>query len=304
VDKERKSRLIGYLALTVTILIWSAWIVFTRQGMKHALPASVLALMRMLVPVVVLAPVIWRTGIFGRGHPVALFFCVLGAGLPHIFLSAIGLSYAGSAEYAALVPGLMPIFVAVLSTLLFKEKFGAWRVLGLICSLAGALAIAQRSLFAADANANFGHLLFLLAALNYSGFALGFRRTGLTPVEATALVAFWSFLIVVPFSLMPAIELAQDGRIGDLAFQAVMQGVLSNLVALVTFSEGVRRLGASRSAAFTALVPVVATLLAIPVLGEWPDISAVAGVILTSFGVLLASGVLAFNGRNGRTPAS
>lgn len=279
--------------LAITVLIWSAWIVFTRQGMTQAMPSSVIALVRVAIPTVVLAPVVWRIGVFGNGSRLALFFCILGAGLPHIFLSAIGLTYASSADYAALVPGTLPVFVAVLSVFLFGERFGMLRTAGLACSLFGVLAIAQHGLFSGDADVNFGHVLFLLAALNYSAYALGFPRTGLTPIEVTALVAFWSCLIVLPFSLMPTVEVVRSGHVGDLAFQAVLQGVFSNLVALVTFSEGVRRLGASRSAAFVALVPVMATILAIPILGEWPDTAAVIGVVMTSVGVVLASGVLA-----------
>jgi drug/metabolite transporter (DMT)-like permease len=72
----------------------------------------------------------------------------------------------------------------------------------------------------------------------------------------------------------------------------LLQGVLSGIVALVAFNTGIERLGASKGAAFVALVPVVATLLAIPILGEWPDLAAIIGVMTTSLGVLLASGIL------------
>lgn len=120
---------------------------------------------------------------------------------------------------------------------------------------------------------------------------------GLTPVEGAGFVSFWSLLMVLPFGLVPLVEHVRAGHLGDVLFQAILQGVLSNLVALVTYSEGVRRLGASKAAAFAALVPVGATLLAIPVLGEWPDGSAVMGVVLASFGVLLASGILAAQAR-------
>ncbi len=54
---EKRSALIGYLALAVTVLIWSAWIVYTRQGMQHALPIPVIAFVRMLVPAVILVTV-------------------------------------------------------------------------------------------------------------------------------------------------------------------------------------------------------------------------------------------------------
>ncbi|HWK01939.1 MAG TPA: DMT family transporter [Xanthobacteraceae bacterium] len=300
---EKRSALIGYLALVATVLLWSAWIVYTRQGVQHALPISVIAFLRMLVPALVLAPLIWRAGIFGRGHPLALFFCVLGAGLPHIFIAATGLRYASAADFSAVVMGSMPIFVAILSALLFKESFGWLRTVGLISTVAGVLAIAQNGLFSSNADVNFGHILFLVVALNYAGYTIGFRQSGLTPFEATGLVAFWSLLFILPFGLMPTIEYVRNGHAGEIAFQAVLQGVLSNLIGLVTFSEGVRRLGASRSAAFTALVPVVATLMAIPVLGEWPDGWAITGVIFASIGVVLASGVLALSERTDRTAA-
>jgi drug/metabolite transporter (DMT)-like permease len=304
VNPEKRSALVGYAALAATVLLWSAWIVYTRQGMQHALPISVIAFVRMLIPALVLAPLVWRAGIFGRGHPLALLFCVLGAGLPHILIAATGLRYANAADFSAVVMGALPIFVAILSALLFKEKFGWLRTAGLVSTVAGVLAIAQNGLFSGNADVNFGHLLFLIVALNYAGYTIGFRQSGLTPFEATGLVAFWSLLFVLPFGLMPTIELAQGGHAGEIAFQAVLQGVLSNLIGLATFSEGVRRLGASRSAAFTALVPVVATLMAIPVLGEWPNGWAAAGVILASIGVVLASGVLALSSKSEEAKAA
>jgi drug/metabolite transporter (DMT)-like permease len=99
-------------------------------------------------------------------------------------------------------------------------------------------------------------------------------------------------LMIVPFGTMPVIEALQAGRVHEIVFQAVLQGVLSGIVALIAFTTGIERLGASKGAAFVALVPVVATLLAIPILGEWPDLASVVGVVATSLGVLLASGIL------------
>ncbi|HUI96018.1 MAG TPA: EamA family transporter [Xanthobacteraceae bacterium] len=54
--------------------------------------------------------------------------------------------------------------------------------------------------------------------------------------------------------------------------------------------QAIRILGASRAAAFVALGPIMASLLAIPALGEWPSPldSFAIGAIAT--GVYLASG--------------
>jgi drug/metabolite transporter (DMT)-like permease len=54
--------------------------------------------------------------------------------------------------------------------------------------------------------------------------------------------------------------------------------------------RAVTLLGASRGAAFASLVPVIAVLLAVPVLGERPRPWDLVGITLVGAGVLFASG--------------
>ena len=291
-DAASRVRLVGYAALLLTVAIWGTWIVLTRDAVTHSLPPSVIALLRMIAPTILLAPAIWRAGIFARGRIVPLIFCIIGAGTPFVMLTAIGMQHATSADFAALVPGTMPLLVALIATIVLKEKMGWLRALGFVCCSVGIFAIAGRSLLQADTNASFGHALLLFAALNYAIYTFAFRASGLTAIEATGLIAFWSLLMIVPFGLPPTIELVRAGHLHEIIFHAILQGVLSGIVALVAFNTGIERLGASKGTAFVALVPVVTTLLAIPMLGEWPDAASIVGVVMTSLGVLLASGVL------------
>ena len=55
---------------------------------------------------------------------------------------------------------------------------------------------------------------------------------------------------------------------GTLATQALVQGLLSGVVAVFAYGRAVARLGAARAAVFAAMVPAVAILLGIPVAGE------------------------------------
>jgi drug/metabolite transporter (DMT)-like permease len=61
-------------------------------------------------------------------------------------------------------------------------------------------------------------------------------------------------------------------------------------VSLVLFGRAVALLGASAAGAFIALGPVIATLLAIPILDEWPSAEDWTGIAVISVGVYLASG--------------
>jgi drug/metabolite transporter (DMT)-like permease len=78
--------------------------------------------------------------------------------------------------------------------------------------------------------------------------------------------------------------------ISDLAFQALYQGVLTAAISLAFYGRAIHLLGASNAAAFVAIGPILATLMAIPVLGEWPSRIAWAAIPIIAAGVYLASG--------------
>jgi drug/metabolite transporter (DMT)-like permease len=68
--------------------------------------------------------------------------------------------------------------------------------------------------------------------------------------------------------------------------------VLSGVVAIVLYGIALTRLGATRGAALTGLVPALAAVLAIPLLGEWPGAATVVAIVATTLGVALAAGAL------------
>ncbi len=88
------------------------------------------------------------------------------------------------------------------------------------------------------------------------------------------------------------IEAINQGYWHEVVFQLFIQGLGSGVVALVLFATAIERLGSSRAAAFTGLVPALAAAIAIPMLGEHPDTAAIIGVVGTGIGVALASGAL------------
>jgi drug/metabolite transporter (DMT)-like permease len=63
------------------------------------------------------------------------------------------------------------------------------------------------------------------------------------------------------------------------------------VLAVLLFTTAVRTIGPSPTAAMMALVPGMASLLAIPVLGETPSLLAVTGLVIVSAGIALAAGM-------------
>ena len=69
-----------------------------------------------------------------------------------------------------------------------------------------------------------------------------------------------------------------------------MQGILTAIISLMLYGRAVSILGASSGAAFAALCPAMTALMAIPVLGEWPQNRDWAAIVLISAGVYIVSG--------------
>ncbi len=81
-----------------------------------------------------------------------------------------------------------------------------------------------------------------------------------------------------------------NAPVADLFVQAIYQGALTAAVSLALYGRAVSILGASNAAVFIALGPIMAALMAIPALGEWPFPTDWVAIFLVATGVYLSSG--------------
>ncbi len=294
--------LAGVAAALLTVTIWSGWVVGTRHAVTSGLDPAAVGLLRFGLPALVFAPWWLRRGLLPRGvAPFALAMMVAGAGAPFLMLAASGMQFAPAADVGALLPGTMPLFAALIGWALLGERQTRLRVAGFAMIAAGIVAIGGSAALAGTDGAWRGHLLFLAAAACWAGYTHAYRRTGLTPFEAAGLIGIWSVLI-----LLPAVLWSGGGGLvrvpaAEVWSQLAIQGGLSGVVALASYGFAVARLGATGAAAFSALVPGLAALFAIPLLGELPGPWTMLGIASVSLGVALATGAI---GRNGNAKAA
>lgn len=287
-----RRRMAGWLAALGTVAIWAFWMVGTRHAVTHSLDPAAIGILRFGVPALALAPVWWRFGLRPKALRWPVLLGLMGAGAPFFLIVATGMRFAPAAEIGPLLPGTMPLFVALIGWTLFGERFGRLRGIGYGLIVLGILAIGGHGLLALEGGAWRGHLLLLAGALLWAVYTHAYRRSGLSPVEAAALIALWSVLLLLPVGGPALAGAMAAGHGGDVIVQALLQGVLSGLAAMLLNGLAIDRLGASRSAAISPLGPVLATLLAIPLLGEVPGAAALFGLLAAAAGVALASGVL------------
>jgi drug/metabolite transporter (DMT)-like permease len=289
-DEPGRRMVTGVIAAAVTVLIWSLWIVTTRQAATVHLPAAWLAITRFAVPAVALAPFWWRLGLLPRGVPVHLMaMMVLGAGAPYFVLVATGMHYASAAESGVLLGGTMPLFAALFSATIDRERFGASRIAGFALVV---IAMAAIGGLAVVHGQGAGRLLLVVGAALWAIYTLAYRRSGLAALPAAGIIAAWSTILVLPFALMEGTTALFAAGPGVLAGEVLSQGVLSGIVALACYGTAVRILGSSRAALIATLPPAVAAVLAIPMLGEVPAPMTLGGVALVVVGVALATGAV------------
>jgi drug/metabolite transporter (DMT)-like permease len=297
------TRLLGGAAALFTVILWAAGLVATRFGVTGSLTLWDVIFLRLLLPALILLPVLLRhpprapSAAIGRSRwPLLLAVLVSGAGLPFILTSSGGMVFAPAAHAGALMPGLMPLFAALLAALLLGERFTSSRRFGMGLMLAGAMAVGGWQVLD-DIGSNWigetwrGDLMFVAAGAMWACYTIAMKKSGLGVWQAAALVYVVSFLTYLPLYLLALESRLLAAPLFEIGVQ-LFQSVASGLLSMAAYGFAVRRLGAARASAFGALTPALTALLAIPLLGEWPTLITWAGIAAVSLGVALANGAL------------
>jgi len=262
------SLLSGALAALAAALIGSSWQLLTRHGVTTTLGPIEIALLRYGIPALVLLPVLWRS--LSRMHAVSrtrLAVIVAGGGLPVGLLVFSGARLAPASHMGVFMAGTMPVFTALACRMFMGEAIAPTRWFGFGLILAGVSCLGLASV-GLDADTWRGDALFVLAAAAWAAYTVAFRGAGLAAIEGAAVInaaSLLGLLLMLPWA--GAAHLA-TAPWHDIVVQGVGQGLVVGLFGLATYMFAVTRLGSSRAALSSALVPPMTALGAAWILGE------------------------------------
>ena len=284
----RNDALVGIAAGLAVAVITAIWSVATRAAVTGSLLPHDVTLIRFSVAALFLWPVfLVSLPRYRQTRKRSLLLMLAGAGVPFMWIASTGLTFAPVTHIATLMIVMMPIFVSLISWLVFRESLARRQIGGIATVVAGVLLIAGSALFLnRHAGAWIGDLMFLCSGLLFATFTVTQRRSGLSPWQATALVNVGSTLVFLPVHLaLPTSGIPHAG-LRELLVQALAQGMGMALLGLYFYTVAVARLGAPRAAIFLALVPPFSTVLGIVFLDEHPTGFALAGIALVMAGVV------------------
>lgn len=293
------------IALIITNIIWGAASPIFKWSLQNIPPFS-LAFLRFYYAALILAFILIFNHLFNKNYEglrVQIRRIIKYDGKSLLLLALFGITFnitffflglkLSSAIDAPVIASAGPMFTFFLAIIFLKEKFKLKRFLGMLISLFGVILIViQPVLEKTSTSSVLGNLFFVLATLGAVGQAIFGKK--IYSNHNFILVTFLSFLIgtltFFPFVIFEYINypewifnLDYKGIIG-----IVFGSVFSSAAAYTLLGYGLSKIYASQVAIFAYIDPVVAVLIAVPLLGEKITLPYIIGSFLVFSGIYLA----------------
>ena len=303
--RQLSPKAVGILAAVVTILIWSSFIVIARASAKGSLLPLDMVFLRFVGAGVVLLPWGWwlvrsqqissRSSWLGVSPYAFKLTALVGTigGVGYAMLAYSGFFFAPAAHASVLLPGTLPLSTALVAVWLLKDRITPARAVGLGLIFCGDLLVGGTSLLKAfDGGETWkGDLLFLSASTCWAFYSVIARKNALDAVKATIAITVFTAVTYVPvYAALLAFGAIKSQLAtapwGEVAFQAVFQGVGSVVISGISFTKMIQYFGPVRSTMMTALVPGLSALGAVFFLGEPLHTNLMLGLALVTVGIL------------------
>jgi drug/metabolite transporter (DMT)-like permease len=284
----------AYLLLSLTSLFWSGNVVIGRF-MAAYIPPITLSVIRWSGACLILMPFAARHLIRDwpaiRKHAALLALLALTGFSAYNTMAYYGLHFT-TAINGLLLQSVAPLFVALWSFVLFRDRLSLRQAAGICLSLAGVVVIVcHGSLEILLAVAfNRGDLWFVIALLIYAFYAAMLRvRPQIHPLSFLAVGMGGGAILLLPAM---ALEIAAGPpMVFDYVtvLSLIYVCVFPSLLGYLFLNRGIELVGANRAAPFIHLVPVFGSVLAITLLGEHLQIYHAVGYALVFAGITIAA---------------
>ncbi|HBA36198.1 MAG TPA: hypothetical protein DCZ12_18910 [Gammaproteobacteria bacterium] len=286
----KKEIVLGILCGLLVTCIWSGWTVFSRFGVKSTLNAFDITAIRFAVAGMVMLPVFLRHRFMGLSFK-QICLMAIGTGAPYSLIAVSGMHFAPASHAALFINGTLPVFTMLVAYLWLKQRAQLSQIQGTFLIIAGCTAIAWEGLHYNITGQWLGHLLFICASFILSSYLVASNHWGVTGRQAMTIGPVISLFVYVPLWFVFCDTQVWELPPAELLFHGVYQGIIVSLISLWLFTKAASLLGATTTAVFMAAVPTVSLLMSMPVLGEYPTLMNIAGVFITTLGILIASGL-------------
>ena len=290
---ESMSRI--YIKLVSSMLFWGGTWVAGRVLAQSMPPVSAAFLRFLLASSFLLLVCFQRTSGFPKITKAQILPAAL-LGLTGVFLYNIfffsGLKTT-SAGRAALIVASIPVCISACSALIFRERFGIFRIVGTLLSLVGvSMVIADGNpLKLMETSVRTGDLYILGCVVAWTAYSI-FGKQIMNEMEPLPAVT-WSCIFGTAMLFFPALfsgAVSQAVNASPLDWFCVFYlAVPSTGFAFLWYYDGIKAIGAPRAGIFINLVPVFAVIMGFLILSEPIHFSLITGGAMVICGVWMTN---------------
>ncbi len=283
---------IAALAVLAAAALWGTMGVFVRHFNAAGLYALDVCLLRMAAGLVLMSVYLvlfHREKLKIRLRDV---WCFIGTGVCSLFFFSV--CYFKTIEMTSMaVAGVLlytaPIFVMLMSLVLFREKMTGRKAIALVLAFAGCVLVS--GLGGEDALSREGILIGLGSGFGYALYSI-FGRYAINRGYESWTVTFYTFL----FCTVAAVFTADWGAIGTAFSQNTSlwlwlagMGLTTACIAYFLYTWGLERIESSRASILASLEPVVAAILGVVVFHESIPAAGIVGIVLVLGAIVVLS---------------
>lgn len=289
-------RLIGFLCGLAAASIWGGMYVVSKVVLEVIPPFTLLAI-RLTLGFLALGAVIWTrhlrtntTTVLSRAELwQSLLVGVLGYGI------SLGFQFSGTrlstASNGALITSATPAFVLLFALMILHETISARRVIALIISTAGVLAVIDPRTAELSPSLFLGNLLLFAAGLTWALYSVLVR----TVVRNIDLLTSSSVMLLggLPSSILLGISEIKSQGLGEITpgilGGILFLGIVATAIAMFLWNYAFAVLPANAASITFFAQPVVGTLLGWFFLGEKITPLFLFGGVLIGIGILISA---------------
>ncbi len=281
----------SYIYASVTVLIWATLATVVKIVLNDIPNFEALAISSFFAFVFLLIMNIVNGSIKElRSYRLKEYLMMSGLGFLGLFMYS-ALYYYGiatlSSQEACILNYLWPLMIVIFACVLLKEKLTARKIIAMVMSFAGIVALSVGSGGASSGNKLLGIIACVIAAVCYGLFSVLNKKHSLNQ----NVTMMWIWLTVAICSLIAGLIFEKWQMIVGAQWAGLLWlGIVVNAIAYLLWAIALKNAADSAKIANLAyLVPFLSIVLSAIVLKEKITVNAVIAVVLIVGGILLQS---------------
>jgi drug/metabolite transporter (DMT)-like permease len=297
VDNSKFSRELTGIALgLLAVVVWAGNFVIAR-GVIHQIGPISLAFFRWIIAAVIMVPIGYRSfrreWMAIRQNFVYLFVTAFfGITLFNTLVYVAG-HFTGAINMAMIGTTSSPIFSLILAFFILKEKPGKLRIVGIIVCIVGILWLLVRGSWEQLLHFRLasGDLWLLAGAFCFAIYNIQVRRkpAGISNTAFLLTVFSLGSALLFPAMLWEQVYSTPVSWSPSLVGILFYLGALTSVVGFLAWNATIARIGIGRTVLFGYLIPIVASLEAVILLGEKFTHHHLISAILVAIGLILTN---------------